>query len=219
MGKIIYRTALASVVLFLSALLFVFNVFALFLPSLSAKIFDGCGAGRLAVSFSRNVFECSKDINDAALLIERAVKFNDNEILIKYIPVLKSFPYYNDFLQFKDRQEVSAFSDYRSYIDGNYLIALYCEKQYQKCIDAVKEHLNCGYQAGSPVRFLVRRLSAEGIDFEEFTALLKSKYGEENITLNEKINLCVDIYSIYLGAEDSENALFWKNEYARLKNS
>lgn len=219
--RFILKTAFSAFVVCFSAIAFLFNVSVLVSPAFTAGLFDSVNAGLMSVPLSRAAYERSNDINDIALLIERAVKYGDNETVIKYVPKLKGYAYYEKFCQFKDGQGVSAVSNYKSYIDGNYIIALYNAKDYEKCLTECEKNLDGSYLDDNPVRFLVRRLYIGGENFEKFTSLLVNYYGQEKIKMpKEQLkNICVDLYSVYLGIGDTENSGFWQSEYIKYKDT
>lgn len=217
-SKLVFKTALSTIVLFLSLTVFVFNILVLFFPRQTSDFFDNTGIGALAISLSQNIYKQSNDINDISVLIERAVKYNRYDILVKYIPDFKAFNSYPEFVSFKDSQGVSGFSDYNSYIEGNYLISLYVKKNFAQCISEINKYLSEGYPHNSPLRFLVRHICAHNQNYNDFTTLLTQMYKNQNTILADKINLCVDIYSIYLNSGDKANSDFWKNEYIAIKN-
>ena len=217
-GKIVIKSIFNAVILFFAMLLFVFNILALFLPCTAANIFDSVGVKQLTVSFTCQCYKRSNNINDLSLLIDRAIKYNDTNVVITYVSILKSFEYYNDFADFKDNQFLNNYSDYKNYIDGNYLIALYSQKEFDKCIELCTNHLKKGYLDNNPIRFLVRLVSASNNNFERLNNLLIEKYNNLDISTKEKINLCVDLYSIYSSIKDTQNTDYWQNEYQNIKN-
>lgn len=213
--KTVYSTLIFCVI----AIIFLFNLFTLFLPQKCAAFFDMLNIKQLTISLTRESFYRSGDINDVSLLIERSVKYKDYDYIIKFVPKIKSYEKYEEFAIFKDSQEVSPFSNYKSYIDGNYLIALYNKKEYAQCLELCKEHIKDGYNADNPVRFLIRLLFNSQMIYNDLVDLLKDKYYNDNqLTALQKKDLCVDIYSIYTGIKDRENALIWQEEYLKTTN-
>ena len=217
-GRLALKTAFATMTIFFSLFLFIFNINVLFMPSKAADLFDLVGNAQLSISLSRVTSDRNNDINDMSTLIERAIKYKDYNTLITYIPKLESYSYYQDFANYKDGQNLNEFSDYKSFIDGNYLIALYSKNSYDNCIDLCKNHLKSGYSDSNPVRFLVRLLSSLNTNFEILEELLIEKYNDETLSVSDKKNICVDLYSIYLGVNNSTKSNLWKNNFNSLNN-
>lgn len=214
--KFILKTAFSTLIICLTVLVFIFNIFVIISPKVSADLMENLNIKQISLPLSISAYKRSKNINDIAVLIERAVKYEDYQIIITYIPELKNLDDYDAFAEYKDSQGVSIVSDYKSYIDGNYLIALFNSKKFDECLTQCGNFLAKDYTADNPARFLVRLLYVSSQTYTDFNTLLINKYQqgkENNMDIKLLKNLCVDIYSLYLGAGDTVNAVIWQNEY------
>lgn len=215
--SVIQKTAIATLVIMLSLALLAFNLACVLMPRSASDFFEWLGWGRLSVSLSREGYNRDGDINSLALLVERAIKYGDYDSVMEYAPQLQSSKHYGDFCEFKDDEGVTDFSDYASYIEGNYLIALYNKGESESCLELIEKHIAEPYDAKNPIRFLARFLSNSGKTYPGLIDRLKDKYRDEGATEEEMRNISVDLYSIYLNASDGENADYWRNEYLKHK--
>jgi hypothetical protein len=211
------NTIASTLVLMFSLALFAFNLVCALFPKGASDFFEWLSWGNLSVSLSREVYRREGDINALAVLVERAIKYQDYDAIARFVPLLQSSEHYGDFCEFKDCQGVTQFSSYRSYIEGNYLIALYNNGEGSKCLDLARKHATGSYDAQNPVRFLVRFLSSRGAIYTDLIDLLKAKYRQEGLSCEELKNICVDLFSMYINASDMENAEYWRAEYQKHK--
>ena len=214
---IVLKTIASTLVLIFSLALFAFNLACALFPKRASDFFEWLSWGNLSVSLSREVYRREGDINALALLVERAIKYGDYEAITRFVPILKASEHYGDFCEFKDSDGVTQFSSYRSYIEGNYLIALYNNGERSKCLELARKHVSEPYDAENPARFLVRFLSSRAVLYGEFIGILEERYRQEGLSKEELKNICVDLYSMYISASDMQKAEYWRAEYQKNK--
>jgi hypothetical protein len=209
--------------LFFSGLLLL-SFFSAAFPKLAANFFDGLGAGGLAVSLTENVYKRTGDINDAALLTERAIKYGDSERVALYAPRLTGLEAYDGFAAWKNGQGVAEISDYKSYINGNYLIALYRTGDLEKCSALCLGFTAAVYTETNPAGFLVRYLYQSGGAFDPLSAMLEEKFraletayklSPENAIRGQLRLLALDLYQLHSG--EAIGAEFWRREFDKYK--
>lgn len=216
--KMVLNTVLATLAVLLSVSLFIFNASMLFFPKPLADAADGLNVRLVALPASRISYERSGDINDLAAFVERAIKYNDYASVSAYAKQLTLHKHYSDFSDFKDGQGVTDISDYKSYIEGNYLISLYASKQEAQCIAEAEKLAGDTYSAQSPLGFLVRHIMLSEQRFEPLNSLLITMY-ENSSSDEEKKALSRDLYFLYFYSGDTANGEYWRIIYTNMGNT
>lgn len=120
MGKLIAKTAAATLGAIISVLLVVFLILHFFVPSAMVKVTTSFGMEKLALKYSIKTYEKSEDLSDLQDVLYRANELEDYSVIVKYSPSM-----YGDdkFLTFCDAQQSGEIS-YKSYVLSNYIFAL-----------------------------------------------------------------------------------------------
>ncbi len=183
MKKLIIKTSAISLALILIVGFAFYGLLGLMYPSSIASLAFRVNNKSVCLKYSEKQYEKTNDIEDLALLIERAIWAKDYERTIKYSSQL---------LNSKDFEEyASDKSGYQAYIACSYVEALYLSDEKEKSIEIAFSYYN-GNSELNPVRVLV--LSSKN-DLETLNKILKKLNSLENKT-QETINLINQIKNL-----------------------
>lgn len=132
-GKVIGKTALKTALIVLAVLIVGLAAFAGIFPGALSNLGDEIGSSYFAVVFSERQYLRSGDINDLGTLVERAIKYRDQDMTVTYSKELLAFEadgrkIFDEYAAFKDEQLSSYLGreySYDDYINGNLAAALW----------------------------------------------------------------------------------------------
>lgn len=197
MKKLILKTIGITVAFIFAFLLISYGVFALFLPSKTAKFYDGLGAYKTAVRYMERAYEKSKDIKDLDETCLYALKTDDNGLIALHLGKL-----FGENLQsFKTYAESKSQNgdDYFDFMAGRYVCALYNSSDGESAVTEAFR-LTFSYENKCTVRSLI----AEAISANDKDILktIKTKLAEAvvNFTKPEKeiANKDIEMIDLFL---------------------
>ncbi len=155
-NKVVLKTAGLTVAALLIVTVLVISAFALFCPSLSGDFCYRIGLDGLSVRFARVAYDKSGEIDDVAVLIERAASVNDDETIVEYAPELlkhKNWSEYEEFMTEKLQYQ------YGNFINGKYAVALYRKGDKAEALNVAKSATE-EYGVNNPMQHLVSAVAA-----------------------------------------------------------
>ncbi|MCQ2398918.1 MAG: hypothetical protein MJ072_00235 [Clostridia bacterium] len=118
MNKLIVKTVVATIISIVVVCGLVFGALTLFAPASIAELAWKSGWNSLAVSYSEMQYKKTGSLEDLDVLLNRSV--GNNGVTVKYSPEMIDNEGFTEFA--KDKKAGTL--DYKSYVIGNYLIAL-----------------------------------------------------------------------------------------------
>ena len=146
MKKLIIKTSILAILLFMVKFFIFFVVLALFFPSILADTAFRINSKNLCLKYSQAQYEKSLEIDDLALLTERTIWAEDYELTIKYSQLLLNDSDFNCYSKDKD--------GYENYIASSYTQALYFTNEKAKSIEVAFSYYT-GESKPNPIRVLV----------------------------------------------------------------
>jgi len=121
MRKTIVKTALITLGVVLTLIILTFTVFSLFFPKVMLNLTSDMGLDGFALTYSEQQYKNSKSLTDLEDLLYRANELNRTDIIVEYsLDMIES----DKFEEFSNTRQDTGDLSYKSYIIGNYLIAL-----------------------------------------------------------------------------------------------
>jgi len=121
MRKTIVKTALITLRVVLTLIILTFTVFSLFFPKVMLNLTSDMGLDGFALTYSEQQYKNSKSLTDLEDLLYRANELNRTDIIVEYsLDMIES----DKFEEFSNTRQDTGDLSYKSYIIGNYLIAL-----------------------------------------------------------------------------------------------
>ena len=120
MGKLIAKTAIATLGAIVALLIALFLIFHFFVPSVMVKTTSSFGMDKLALKYSVKVYERSNDLDDLKDVLYRANDLDDYDVVVRYSPKMFGD---DNFIEFCDNQPASEIS-YKNYVLSSYIFAL-----------------------------------------------------------------------------------------------
>ncbi len=121
MRKTIVKTALITLGVVLTLIILTFTVFSLFFPKVMLNLTSDMGLDGFALTYSEQQYKNSKSLNDLEDLLYRANELNRTDIILAYsLDMIDS----DKFEEFSNSRSSSGDLSYKSYVIGNYLLAL-----------------------------------------------------------------------------------------------
>lgn len=180
MKKLILKTIGITVAFIFAFLLITYGVFALFLPSKTAKFYDGLGAHKTAARYMEKAYKRSgnmKDLDDTCLY---ALKTDDNGLIALYLGEL----FDENFQSFKAYSESKSQNgdDYFDFMAGRYVCALYKSSDGKSAVTEAFR-LTLSYKNTCAVRSLI----AEAVSANDKDTLktIKTKLEETIVNFTE----------------------------------
>ena len=176
MKKLIIKTTIIALSIVIALSFLVFGIIAIASPLTIANASFRLGNKDLSVTFTEKHYLKTSSFNDLALLVERGVSAENNEIVIKYAP---DFIYSNEFEDYSKTQS----GDYTNYIASGYVIALYNKGETAKAISVAFQYVDANFSIPNPVTTLVYTASSKNdVDtLSKISAQLKSLNSNDNI--------------------------------------
>lgn len=159
MGKVIVKTAFASLIIVIALMAAVGLAAIQFMPSFSSDVAFGLGMDNVAVTFARSAYENKDDDESLKVLVDRAI------ISQNWASVIRYGERYVTTDNFKENggddiagesSVISAKVEYYGYIIGNLAVAYYKLGHTEEAVDTVIEHGTEGYTEYCATRYLVR---------------------------------------------------------------
>jgi hypothetical protein len=196
MGKLIAKTAIATLGAIIALLLVLFMIFHFFVPSVMLKTTSAFGMDKSALKYSVKVYERSNDLDDLKDVLYRANDLDDYAVVVKYSP--KMFED-DGFVAFCDSQPVSEIS-YKSYVISSYIFALQEDGATPRdIIDKSKNLYDAfyvtGYEAYNPYHALATvALSFDNAGKDEVLSLLNNVVcdGQDAQLLNANVSTIIN---------------------------
>lgn len=119
MGKLIAKTAAATLAFIIAALLLFFGVCSLCFPSVMVSITEGLGMERACAAYSVNLYEQTGEISDLADAVERCYYSEKYDTAIRYGEKLLASDDFEAFCAVRDAEtagDEDISSGYREYI-------------------------------------------------------------------------------------------------------
>jgi hypothetical protein len=121
MRKTIVKTALITLGVVLTLIILTFTVFSLFFPKVMLNLTSDMGLDGFALTYSEQQYKNSKSLNDLEDLLYRANELNRTDIIVAYsLDMIDS----DKFEEFSNSRSNTGDLSYKSYVIGNYLLAL-----------------------------------------------------------------------------------------------
>lgn len=180
MKKLILKTIGITVAFIFAFLLIAYGVFALFLPSKTAKFYDGLGSYKTAVRYMERAYEKSGDIKDLDEACLYALKTDDNGLIALHLGKLfgENLQSFRGYSESKSQNG----DDYFDFMAGRYVCALYKNSDEKKAVTE-SFRLTFGYKSKCAVRsLLVETLSANDKDAVK---AIKTKLEETIVNFTE----------------------------------
>ena len=121
MRKTIVKTALITLGVVLTLIILTFTVFSLFFPKVMLNLTSDMGLDGFALTYSEQQYKNSKSLNDLEDLLYRANELSRTDIIVAYsLDMIDS----DKFEEFSNSRSNTGDLSYKSYVIGNYLLAL-----------------------------------------------------------------------------------------------
>lgn len=121
MRKTIVKTALITLGVVLTLIILTFTVFSLFFPKVMLNLTSDMGLDGFALTYSEQQYKNSKSLTDLEDLLYRANELNRTDIIVAYsLDMIDS----DKFEEFSNSRSNTGDLSYKSYVIGNYLLAL-----------------------------------------------------------------------------------------------
>ena len=164
MKKLIIKTTIIALSIIIVLSFLVFGLISITSPLTIANASFRLGNKNLAVKYTEKHYLKTNEFEDLALLVERGISAENNEVVIKYAPTLI---YSEEFESYSKSQS----GDYTNYIASGYVISLYGEGEISKCISVAFQYVDANFTIPNPVTTLVYTASGKN-DVETLTKLL-----------------------------------------------
>ena len=183
MKKLVLKTSIIALSIIIALTFLVFAIIAIASPLTIANASFRVGNKNLTVTYTEKHYLKTLEVDDLALLIERGIWANNDDIVIKYTPKLI---YSEDFEEFAKTQS----GDYTNYIANSYVTSLYNKGETAKAIGVAFQYVDPNFTLPNPVTTLVYLASAKN-DTDTLTKILT-----ELQLLNENENIKTVINAI-----------------------
>ncbi len=155
----------------------VFTAFPLTVANTSFKL----GYKDLAVKYTEKHYLKTLEFNDLALLIERGILADNDEIVTQYAPQFLNSEEFEDYSKTQS-------GDYTNYIAGGYVISLYDKGEIDKAISVAFQYVDANFTIPNTVTVLVYTASNKNDDATLQKILTKLESLQENENINTVIN-------------------------------
>lgn len=200
MKKTVIKTALITLISLVA--LFVLTFFSLFFffPKALEPLASDFGLDRLALTLSVREYEKTGGLDDLSRVLARAGRVGDDGVVVAYTPKMTDDA---DFLTHVEGRTVSVGTrtlDYKSYVIGNYLLALYRTGEKQETLLKAASYFTAfytGYTAYNPYDVLAKNAGSFSSDFnEDLYAAIDALGGEEPLCEADLILRAADLILI-----------------------
>ncbi|MBO7187083.1 MAG: hypothetical protein J6V68_01625 [Clostridia bacterium] len=168
MRKTIIKTALITLGAILTVFIVTFTIVSLCAPKAMLKLTSGLGMDNLALTYSEQQYKNSETLSDLEDLLYRANELGRDDLTVKYSPIMINS---SEFESFSNSRTTVGVIEYKSYIIGNYLIALYNESESkQVVIEKASEYFTAfysGYELYNPYNVLVINAKSFSTEFRQ----------------------------------------------------
>lgn len=157
MDKLIFKTALKTVILVLVLVILTVCLITVFSPMTLAKFNKKLGNNNLAASYTIIEYNRQKDINDLADIVELSILAKNNKRVLKYSELLIShtkFDKYCDFIDSKNNNN-NIYASYRQYIYGWNIRAEYMNGDKDSALEKAKSVMPDDYSINNCMQYLV----------------------------------------------------------------
>ena len=239
-SKVVFKTALITVLIFLLVVLLSFCIIALASPKTVSDSSYKIGAMRISARFAAAQYERSKDINDLGVAVERSITAKNYKNTAKYAKVLVEFKsgsgteQFIEFAKHKDRilnkyyadNKIDMKSDYYTYIYGNYVYALYKTKDKTGAYEiAIANTSAIDYTANNMITMYIDAYIADKNRGEtELFVLLEEMFDSLDYVNDEyenlcAMNICLDLSRLYTVFQDEVKAQMWQAKFYEYNHS
>lgn len=119
--KIIFKTALKTILALILSISILFFATGLIFPGLIGDFTYKLGLTSISVPYTKAQYEYTKDINDLATLIDRAYQIDDYQTVVDFVDKMYEHEHYLDYVDYEMAQNDI---NYAQYLSGIYVLSL-----------------------------------------------------------------------------------------------
>ena len=164
MKKLVIKTTVIALSIIIALTILGFTIVATTSPLIIANACFRVGNKDLAVTYTEKHYLKTLEFEDLALLVERGISANNDEIVTKYTPQLI---YSENFESFASAQS----GDYTNFIANGYVSCLYSKGEIDKAIVVAFQYVDANFTLPNPVTTLVYTASGKN-DVNTLTKIL-----------------------------------------------
>lgn len=181
MKKLVIKTVAFTLALMLGVGGIFYLALSLIKPSTLGDFYFRLNSQTLTIKYSEKAYQKSQDISDLSLLTERAIIFENHELIQKYAVTLINDSGYNAFAKTKS-------ASYHYYIVSGLCLSLYESNKKGEAVSTAISHTD-DYTQSNPIRFLIAKC-VEQNDRETLIALRQGLIdrGDKNQLVNQDIS-------------------------------
>ena len=181
MKKLVIKTVAFTLALMLAVGGIFYLALGLFKPSTLGDFYFRLNNQTLTIKYSEKAYQKSQDISDLSLLTERAIIFDDHELIQKYAVTLINDNGYNAFIQTKS-------TTYHYFIISGLCLSLYDSNKKGEAVSTALSY-TYDYTQSNPIRYLIAKC-VESNDKTTLTLLRQGLdgRGDKNQLVNQDIS-------------------------------
>ena len=176
MKKLIIKTIVIALSIIIAIIFMAVALISAVYPLTIANASFKLGNKDLAVKYTEKHYLKNGDYDDLALLVERAIFAENDNVVIKYAPKFISAEDFYSYSQSKS-------GDYVNYIANGYVVSLYNEGEIDKAINVAFQYVDAAFTIPNPVTTLVYTASGKNDvpTLQKILTVLESLEENENI--------------------------------------
>lgn len=187
MKKLVIKTVALSLAIILAVLALVVLLVSSLSPITVANAYFRLGNTEMAVKYTEKNYIKTQSLTDLALLVERGILAEDNEIVVKYSPNLLFDSKFEELAQQKS-------GDYTNYIVNGYVVSLYNVSDIEKSIAIAFQYVDANFTLPNPVTTLIYKASSKN----DVTTLNKVLAVLETLPQNDNIETVINAVKSFI---------------------